>query len=116
MPNDHGIAVGSRILYGFASLGLSFILSFIVMAASVGEDCGFYPGMLVVGVFGPLLLKTVYGAGVAILMVVIGITWKKRGIYVNGGIVVLALALFAFLALASYNGFAPWHSRCTIDF
>jgi hypothetical protein len=116
MPNDPGTAVGSRIVYGFASLGLAFILSFIAMAVSIGEDCGFYPGMLVVAIFGPMLLKTTYGGGVAMLMFVIGITAKKRGIYVNGGIVVLALALFVFLAMASYNGLVPWHSKCTIDF
>jgi len=84
--------------------GLALILSFIVMAVSIGESCGFYPGMLVVAVFGPLLLKTAYGGGAAALMFFVGVIGEKRGIYVNGGIVVLGFALFIFLAMASYNG------------
>lgn len=111
-----GPSMTSRIAYGFASLGLAFVLSFIAMAISLGEDCGFSPGMLVVAIFGPMLLGTAYGGGGALAMFLIGFAGKRTGVYINAGIVVLALALFLFLAVAAQSGFVPWHSRCTIDF
>lgn len=108
--------MSSRIAYGFQSLAFTLVLSFIAMGVYIGESCGFSPGMLVVSIFGPMLLGTGYGSGAALLMFLIGAIGQKRGLYVNGGIVILGLALFVFLAIASANGFTPWPSKCTINF
>lgn len=50
------------------------------------------------------------------LMLLVGVVAKKRGVYVNGAIVILSFVIFVFLAIASSYGVVPWPSKCTIDF
>lgn len=107
----------ARLPFAIASIGLACILSVIVMAISIGESCGFSPGMLIVAViFGPMLLGTPYVGGTALLMALVGFVGKKRGVYVNIGIVILGFTAFVALAIARAYGVVPWPSECTVNF
>lgn len=106
----------SRLSSAAISLLLTIPLSVIVTAIFVGESCGFYPGMLTTAVFGLLLFTTPYGAGAALAMTAIGAAGRRRGVYANAAIVLVALASFVVLAIAWKIGYVPWPSRCTIDF
>lgn len=86
------------------------------MAISIGESCGFYPGMLVVTMFAPVLFALPYIRAAAVAMILIGGIGGKRGLYFNLAINLLGIAAFVLLAIASAFGYVPWPSKCTIDF